>query len=93
MDWTISMGFATGNPPLAPGNTNHASWFSVQRTWRYCILSDAIARTREAGYKLSDDICADWVFWCKDSDGHLVDLGRQANAEVKFMGINPEPEV
>jgi hypothetical protein len=87
MDWTILMGFATGGP----GPFSH--WFSVEKTWRYCILSDAIAWTREAGYKLSDDICADWVFCCKDSDGHLVDLGRQANAEVKSMGINPDPDM
>ena len=82
--WTVNMGFATGEK-------HWARWFSIKRTYKNCTLPQAIAKTRRYGYTKSDDICADWVFWCEDSTGKTIGvlgaleylkwLGRQFGTE------------
>jgi hypothetical protein len=80
--WTIFMGFATGSP-----HNRNESWFNLQRTHKNCTLAQAIDKTRSVAYKLSDDICADWVFHCEDRNGKLIDAIKQAEAELESLKI------
>ena len=59
--WLVSVGFATG----APQNRN-ASWFLIKDYFFSETRKGAIEQARKQGYNMNDDICADWLFSCKE---------------------------
>jgi hypothetical protein len=67
--WEICFGYCTGNP-LA-GND---SWFTTKQIIHNETLGKALFEARKAGYKVSDDVCADFLFNVKDVlNGQFLD--------------------
>ena len=59
--WSVSIGFATGSP-----QSENASWFFIRDSILSKTKEKAIEIVRKRGYKINNDICADWVFICEE---------------------------
>lgn len=64
--WTVNMGFLTGSP-----EQKNQSWFNIERTYSNCTFRQAVAATKRSAYSTNNDICADLIFWYKDTEGNL----------------------
>jgi len=59
--WSVSVSFATGAPQF-----KNASWFFIKDSILSETKKKAIEIIRKRGYKIHNDICADWVFNCEE---------------------------
>lgn len=82
--WKIMVGFLTGYG-------RSASWFTVTSIQTRVSLAQAIYEARKLGYKRSDDICGDMIFWARDiENGGYATIVEQAQAEFLAVKILAE---